>query len=106
MPLAVAIVAVIVLNALFAFVQELQAERATEALKRYLPPRARVRRGGRTMEVEAATLVPGDVLLISEGDRLSADARLTEGSVEVDMAPLTGESQPVTRSATRSRPAS
>ncbi|HEU4848636.1 MAG TPA: HAD-IC family P-type ATPase, partial [Rubrobacteraceae bacterium] len=104
-PLAAAIVAVIVLNAAFAFFQELQAERATEALKKYLPPRARVRRGGRTIEVEATALVPGDLLLISEGDRLSADARLVSGSVEVDMSPLTGESQPVARGAARSRPA-
>ena len=104
-PLAVAIVAVIVLNAAFAFVQELQAEKATEALKRYLPPRARVRREGRTVEVEATTLVPGDLILLSEGDRLSADARLIDGSVEVDMSALTGESQPVARGAIRSRPA-
>ena len=104
-PLAVAIVAVIVLNAVFAFVQELQAEKATEALKRYLPPRARVRREGRTVEVEATTLVPGDLILLSEGDRLSADARLIDGSVEVDMSALTGESQPVARGAIRSRPA-
>ena len=104
-PLAVAIVAVIILNAVFAFVQELQAEKATEALKRYLPPRARVRRAGRTVEVEATTLVPGDLVLLSEGDRLSADARLIDGSVEVDMSALTGESQPVARGAARSRPA-
>ena len=43
--------------------------------------------------------MPGDLLLLSEGDRLSADARLISGAVEVDMSPLTGESQPVTRSA-------
>jgi calcium-translocating P-type ATPase len=99
-PLAVAIVAVIVLNAVFAFVQELQAERATEALKRFLPPRARVRRNGEETLIEARLLVPGDVLLLGEGDRLCADARLTEGSLEVDVSPLTGESQPVGRSAT------
>ncbi|MGZ4239826.1 MAG: HAD-IC family P-type ATPase [Solirubrobacteraceae bacterium] len=98
--LAAAVVAVIVLNAAFAFVQELQAERATEALQRMLPPRVRVRRGGRAVEVEAAALVPGDVLLIGEGDRLCADARLLAGFVEVDLASLTGESQPVARSAT------
>jgi calcium-translocating P-type ATPase len=103
--LGVAIVAVIVLNAVFAFFQELQAEKSTEALRRYLPPRSRVRRGGRVVEVEAIELVPGDLLVLSEGDRLSADARLIEGSVEVDMSPLTGESQPVERSATRSAPA-
>ncbi len=98
-PLAIAIVAVIVLNAVFAFAQELQAERATEALQEFLSPTARVRRGGAEVEVESRTLVPGDLLLCSEGERLSADARLVKGAVEVDMSPLTGESQPVTRSA-------
>ncbi|HET8975051.1 MAG TPA: HAD-IC family P-type ATPase, partial [Solirubrobacterales bacterium] len=103
-PLAIAIVAVIVINALFAFAQELQAERATEALQEFLPPTARVRRGGEQVEVDATTLVPGDLLLLSEGDRLSADARLIEGGVEVDMSPLTGESQPVMRGAGPSAP--
>jgi magnesium-transporting ATPase (P-type) len=60
--LATAIVAVIVLNAGFAFVQELQAERAVEALAAYLPTHARVMRDGQKVEVEARTLVPGDVL--------------------------------------------
>jgi len=103
--LAIAIVVVIVLNAIFAFVQELQAERATEALREFLPPVARVRRDGSLVEVDATTLVSGDVLLIAEGDRLSADARLIDGSLELDMSPLTGESSPVSRSAVRSRPA-
>jgi calcium-translocating P-type ATPase len=96
---AVTIVAVILLNAAFAFAQELQAEKATEALKRYLPERARVRRDGAVIEVDAADLVPGDIVLLTEGDRLSADARLLEGSLEVDMAALTGESQTVARGA-------
>ena len=104
-PLAAAIVAVIVLNAAFAFVQELQAERATEALSEFLPARARVRRGGEPVEVDARELVPGDVVLLSEGDRLSADARLVDGAVELDMSPLTGESQPVERSSVRARQA-
>jgi calcium-translocating P-type ATPase len=103
--LAVAIVVVIVLNAAFAFAQERQAEHATEALRDLLPPRARVRRGGALVEIDATALVPGDLLLLAEGDRLSADARLIAGAVEVDMSPLTGESQPVTRSAERSEPA-
>ena len=103
--LAVAIVVVIVLNAVFAFVQELQAERATEALNELLPPHARVRRDGREQEVNAALLVPGDIVLLAEGDRLSADARLVEGSLELDMAALTGESQPVARTALRLREA-
>jgi calcium-translocating P-type ATPase len=104
-PLAVAIVAVIVLNAIFAFTQEVQAERATEALREYLPPRVRVRRDDRAMEIDARELVPGDVIKIAEGDRLSADARLIEGAVEIDASPLTGESQPVLRVAQRTRPA-
>jgi magnesium-transporting ATPase (P-type) len=99
--LAAAIVAVIVLNALFAFAQELQAERATEALQRMLPPRVRVRRAGRATELDATAVVPGDVLLISEGDRLCADARVLKGSVGLDISALTGESQPVQRSAGR-----
>ncbi|MEZ5075430.1 MAG: cation-transporting P-type ATPase [Solirubrobacterales bacterium] len=101
--LAVAIVAVIVLNALFAFFQEVQAERATEALREYLPPVARVRRDGTEREIPAAELVPGDLILLGEGDRLSADARLVGGSLEVDMSPLTGESQPQVRSPHRGR---
>jgi calcium-translocating P-type ATPase len=101
--LAVAIVAVILLNAALAYAQELQAERATEALNELLPVRARVRRGGAELEVPAAELVPGDVVLLAEGDRLSADGRLTDGSLEVNMAPLTGESEPVVRSASAVR---
>ncbi len=98
-PVAIAVVVVIVLNAVFAFAQEQQAERAVEALRRYLPERARVLRDGRPTQVEASGLVPGDVLLIEEGDRISADARLIEGAVEVDMSTLTGESATAMRSA-------
>ena len=97
--LAVAIVAVILLNASFSFVQELQAERAVEALAAFLPERARVLRDRTRQDIEARLLVPGDVLLIEEGDRICADARLITGTVEVDMATLTGESVPVIRSA-------
>ena len=103
--LAVAIVVVILLNAGFAFAQERQAQHATEALRDLLPARTRVRRGGALVEIDATALVPGDLLLLAEGDRLSADARLIAGAVEVDLSPLTGESQPVTRSADRSQPA-
>ncbi len=96
---AIAVVVVIVVNAAFAFIQEQQAERAVEALREYLPARARVLRDGRVTEIEAAGLVPGDVLTIAEGDRVSADARLIEGAVEVDMSTLTGESVTAARSA-------
>jgi calcium-translocating P-type ATPase len=97
--LALAIVAVIVLNAALAFVQEQQAERAVEALGRYLPPHAAVIRDGVRVSVEARDLVPGDVLVVEEGDRVAADARLLDGSVEVDLSALTGESLPAYRSA-------
>jgi len=102
--LAVAIVAVIFLNAGFAFAQEMQAERAVEALAAFLPERARVRRDGQEQEIEARLLVPGDVLLIDEGDSICADARLMTGGIEADMSTLTGESVPVTRSAGRPDP--
>jgi len=96
---AVAIVIVIFLNALFAFFQEMQAERAVEALQAYLPQHATVLREGSPAVVEAVQLVPGDVLLLEEGDRISADARMLEGTIEVDTSTLTGESVPVARSA-------
>ncbi|HEY6692217.1 MAG TPA: hypothetical protein VI006_05160 [Solirubrobacteraceae bacterium] len=60
---------------------------------------------GRAQEVGATVLVPGDVLFLAEGDRLSADARMLDGALEVDMSPITGESEPVTRTAASSRPA-
>ena len=94
-----AVLAVVVLNALFAFAQERQAERAVEALRAYLPQQATVRRDGGRLPVDAAGLVPGDVLLVEEGERVSADARLVEGTVEIDLSTLTGESQPVVREA-------
>ena len=96
---AVAIVIVIFLNALFAFVQEMQAERAVEALQAYLPQHATVLRDGAPVTVEAVQLVPGDVLLLEEGDRISADARMLAGTIEVDTSTLTGESVPAGRSA-------
>jgi len=98
-PIAIAVVIVIVLNAAFAFVQERQAERAVEALQGYLPPRAEVIRDQRRIAIDAAELVPGDLLLLEEGGRISADAHLLEGTIEVDLSTLTGESVPVSRSA-------
>ena len=96
---AVAIVIVIFLNALFAFVQELQAERAVEALQAYLPQHATVLRDGERVTTEATQIVPGDILLVTEGDKISADGRLLSGTIEVDASTLTGESMTVARSA-------
>jgi magnesium-transporting ATPase (P-type) len=97
--LSSAILAVIAVNAALAFAQEQQAARAVEALAAYLPLRARVIRDGAVSEVPATDLVVGDVLLLAEGDRVSADSRLINGALEVDMSALSGESAPVTRSA-------
>jgi sodium/potassium-transporting ATPase subunit alpha len=89
-----ALVAVAVLNALFTFAQAIRAERAMQALRSMLPQRITVRRGGVEVEVLTAELVPGDVLLLSEGDRVPADARLVETTdLLANNAPLTGESR-------------
>ena len=78
--LCAAIVAVIVINGIFGLWQERRAERAVEALKRLLPEITTVVREGREQEILAADLLPGDVLVLSEGDRVSADARLVEAA--------------------------
>ncbi|OEU99291.1 magnesium-transporting ATPase [Streptomyces qinglanensis] len=97
--LGVAIVAVVLLNAGFALLQERQAERAVEALADYLPAHSRVLRDGREQTVESTQLVPGDLILLDEGDKVPADVRLVEGAVEIDLSMLTGESAPVERAA-------
>ena len=97
--LAIAIVFVILINALFAFMQERHAEQAVEALAAYLPVKVRVVRDATPRLMEVRDLVPGDVIEIEEGDRVSADARLLTGSVEMDLSTLTGESLPLLRAA-------
>src|SRR5271165_3117904 len=96
---AIAVLLVIVLNAVFAFVQEMQAEKAVEALAQFLPQQVRVLREGQPSSILAADLVPGDVVVVEEGDRIAADMRLISGAVEVDLSTLTGESTPALRSA-------
>ncbi|WP_406276989.1 cation-transporting P-type ATPase [Nocardia sp. NBC_00881] len=98
-PIAIAILVVIVINAIFAFVQERHAEHAVEVLAGFIPRRANVIRDGQPHPLDASDLVPGDVLVIAEGDRISADARLLDGGIEVDMSTLNGESMPAFRSA-------
>ncbi|MCB5163836.1 cation-transporting P-type ATPase [Streptomyces bambusae] len=92
-----AIIAVVLVNAGFALVQERQAEKAVETLARYLPAQAQVIRDGQPQHVPARDLVPGDLIVLEEGDRIPADARLTEGGIEADLSMLTGESTPVER---------
>ncbi len=91
-----AIFGVIIINAVFSFWQEYKAEQALEALKRLIPRKARVLRQGTEKEVPATELVPGDIIVLEEGDAVSADARLIEASgMRVDNSALTGESKPI-----------
>jgi magnesium-transporting ATPase (P-type) len=96
--LAYAIVAVIVINALFSFFQEYRAERTAAALRQLLPDRVKVLRGGESKEVHTRDVVPGDLLLLTEGDSVPADGRLVEAAfLKLNNAPLTGESEPQVR---------
>ncbi|WP_409331617.1 cation-translocating P-type ATPase [Trujillonella humicola] len=95
----IVILVVLLINATIGFVQENKAERSLEALREMLTPTARVRRAAGTRVLDAAELVPGDVVLLEAGDRVPADGRLLVAeSVEVDESALTGESQPVAKS--------
>jgi len=94
--LAVAIWLVNVINGVFSFWQEHRAGKATDALKNMLPSYARVIRGGKEQKILAEDLVIGDIILLEEGDKISADARLIEiNDLQVDQSTLTGESNPV-----------
>jgi len=92
----VVITIVIIINATIGFIQEYQAENAVAALKKMVSPHAKVLREGRQLEIDAAFLVPGDIIILHEGDRIPADARLVEANqLECNEAILTGESIPV-----------
>ena len=94
--LALAIIAVIVINGIFTFIQEYRAEKSIEKLSLLLPFQVNVIREGKRREVPARAAVPGDLILLAEGDRVPADARLVETSfLMVNNAALTGESEPV-----------
>src|SRR4051794_135164 len=96
--------AVVVLNAAFALFQEHQAERAVGALNAFLPRQVTALRDGEPVAVEIASLVPGDVIRISEGQRISADGRVVDGEIEVDLSTLNGESVPSLRTAAPAEP--
>lgn len=95
---ALVIVAIVVANAVLGYVQEARAERAMAMLQRMTATTATVVRGGRSERVAAIEVVPGDILLLGEGDAVVADARLAESaSLTVSEAALTGESEPVVK---------
>jgi len=92
----IAIIAIVILNAVIGFFQEYRAEKAAAALARLTAPHCRVVRGGHSVVVAATEIVPGDILLLEGGDLVAADARLIQTSVlRINEAPLTGESQAV-----------
>ena len=98
--LGFAILGVIVVNGAFSFWQEFRAERAIAALKNLLPRQVTATRDGLACRVGAETLVPGDLVLVQEGDDVPADCRLIEASdLRVNLATITGEALPKARSA-------
>ena len=93
---ALAILAVVLLNATMGYVQEARAEAAVAALRKMAAATATVVRGGERRQVAASEIVPGDVILVEEGDTIPADARVTESAaLRTAEASLTGESLPV-----------
>ncbi|MEF8792451.1 cation-transporting P-type ATPase [Thiohalorhabdus sp.] len=92
------ILGVVVINAIIGFIQEGKAERALDAIRDLLSPRASVLRSGRPTTLPAEELVPGDIVLLQAGDKVPADLRLLEArNLHVEEASLTGESLPVAK---------
>lgn len=93
---AIAIFTIVLIMGLFGFIQEYRAEKTLELLKKLAAPKCRVLRNGIEKDVDASHIVPGDIVLLREGDRIPADLRIIEAfDLEVDESSLTGESTPV-----------
>lgn len=89
---------VVVVTAIFSYFQEAKSEKTMEKFKNLLPPKSFARRDGRVIEINAADLVVGDVIEVKLGDKLPADIRIIENQkLKVDNSPLTGESEPISR---------
>jgi calcium-translocating P-type ATPase len=98
--LALAIVAVVVINGAFSFWQEYRAEETMAALQRLLPHQVKAIRDGATVVLPSEDLVPGDLIFLTAGDNVPADCRLVEAfAVRVNNATVTGEAHPVSRDA-------
>ena len=97
---AIAILAIVVLNAIIGFYQEFKADKSIAALKKMTAPQASVRRDGQVTSLSAADIVAGDILVLEAGDLVAADARLLEAaSLRCIESALTGESETVTKQA-------
>ncbi|KTC83304.1 cation-translocating P-type ATPase [Legionella cincinnatiensis] len=92
------ILVIVVINAFVGFYQEYRAEQSLAALRKMLPSQTHVRRDGKKHTIDAAAVVPGDIVLVEAGDRIPADGRLVVvANLDVDESTLTGESQPVSK---------
>ncbi len=96
--IAIALATVVVLNAVFTFLQEYQSEKIMDSFRKMLPTNVEVLRNGKKVKLEAKYLVPGDIIFLAEGDKVPADARLIEqNAMKVDHSALTGECEPQLR---------
>jgi len=95
-PTAIAVGIIVVINVILGFAMEYKSEQSLMALKKMLVPKARVIRDEKEQLIDFALIVPGDIIIIEEGKKIAADARIIEESnLKVDESPLTGESVPV-----------
>lgn len=92
---AILIMAIVLASGIAGFIQDYKAEKTVEALKKMATPKAKVIRDGKQQEIKVTSVVPGDLILLSGGDVISADAKIKKGSLEVNEAVLTGESKSV-----------
>lgn len=100
-PEFIAILAIVILNAILGIFQEYRAEQAIAALKKMSQPRVRVRRNGQSLDIDVSDIVPGDVILLEAGNVVPADARVLEAyNLRVQEASLTGESYPIDKVST------
>jgi magnesium-transporting ATPase (P-type) len=96
--MSITILAVVLINAVFSLFQEWRAEKAMETLKSWMPEYAKVIRDGELEKILVRNLVPGDIIVLEDGDRVPADARLIEAyDLWTNNVPLTGESEPQPR---------
>lgn len=96
--IGIALLSVTVLNALFTFIQEYQSEKIMDTFKKMLPEKSNVSRDYKIQHIDSKEIVPGDIIILEEGDKIPADGRLIEqNSLKVDNSSITGESEPQLR---------